>query len=98
MAEPTEPAPRKRRTARWVLITFVVLLVLQSGPAIYIVVSRDLAGSFDWPGFLGYTLGAVAVPMAIGCLGLLWRKRPGLGFSLVAFGAYVFAELGALAA
>lgn len=84
----------RRPVAWWVLVTFVFLTVLQAGLPLYIVTTQNLWDGFDWAGFIGYTLGSIAVPMAVGCLGLLFRRRPGLAYFLVSVAVFVFATLG----
>jgi len=83
--------------AWWVLRTFVLLVTLQVGLPLQIVWAQDLWDGFDWAGFIGYTLGSVAVPMAVGCLGLLIRRRPGLAFFALSVAAYLFATFGSIA-
>ncbi|MEX3014877.1 hypothetical protein [Gymnodinialimonas hymeniacidonis] len=90
MAEDTDTTPRpRRRTGWWVLFTFILLWGLQAGFPLYIILSEGVASGFDWAGFIGFSLGLIAIPLLLGCLGLLWRKRPGLGFFIVAFAAFV---------
>lgn len=81
----------------WVLVTLVCLLALQAGPILYIVITQDRLAGFDWSGFIGYTLGSVAVPMALGCLGLLYRRRAGLAYFVVSVLVFLFASFGNLA-
>ena len=57
------------------------------GLPLYIVFREGLTQSFDWAGFIGFSLGLITVPLVIGCLGLLWRSRRGLGFFLVSLAA-----------
>uniref|UniRef100_A0A975TX48 Uncharacterized protein n=1 Tax=Gymnodinialimonas phycosphaerae TaxID=2841589 RepID=A0A975TX48_9RHOB len=83
--------------AWWVLVTFVCLMTLQTGPVLYIAVEQDRLAGFDWAGFTGYSLGYVAVPMAVGCLGLLYRRRAGPAFFLVSVVVFFFASFGNLA-
>jgi hypothetical protein len=73
----------------WVLFTFVFLLVLQTALPLYIIFSEGLAQGFDWMGFIGFSLGLLAVPLVIGCLGLLWRSRRGLGYFLVSLAVFL---------
>ncbi len=70
------------------MFTVVLLLVLQTAIPVYIIYSEGLASGFDWAGFVGFSLGSIAIPLLLGCLGLLWRKRRGLGFCLVALGVF----------
>lgn len=94
--ETTTAAPRKRRTGRWIAATVALIATLQITPSLLIVFQRDLAGSFDWPGYIAYQLGTLVVPLALGCLGLLFRRNPGLGYFIVAFSVFLFSSLGAL--
>ncbi len=71
------------------LFTFILLWGLQAGFPLYIILTEGAGSGFDWAGFIGFSLGLIAIPMLFGCLGLLWRKRPGLGFFLVAFVAFL---------
>lgn len=75
-------------------MTLVFLVALQAGLPLYIVFTQNLWAGFDWSGFIGYTLGSVALPMAVGCLGLLIRRRPGLAYFIVSVAVYVFASFG----
>lgn len=77
-------------------ITVLVIAVLQSGPSLSIIFQRGIAGSFDWAGYIGYQLGSMAVPLALGCLGLLFRRNPGLGYFVVAIAVFGFVSLGTL--
>lgn len=97
MADPktkTSIAPRKRRTGRWIWITIAVIAVLQIGPSLFIVFSRDLANQFDWVGYIAFQLGGLVIPLALGCLGLLFRPNRGLGYFIVAFLVFLFATFG----
>ena len=62
-----------------------------------LVFSDGLTDVFDWAGFMGYSLGSVAVPMAFGCFGLLIRRNRGLGFFVVSLIMFFVAEIGRLA-
>lgn len=75
--------------AWWVVFTFVFLFGLQTGFPLYIIVSEGAVAGFDWAGFIAFSLGLIAIPLLLGCLGLLWRRRPGLGYFLIAFVAFV---------
>lgn len=96
MAEPviTPTAPRKKRTGRWVLATILIIAILQTGPSLWIVTSRDLTAGFDWVGYSVYQLGSMVVPLAAGCLGLLFRRKPGLGYFIVAMIVFVLGFVG----
>lgn len=78
------------------MITAGLIATLQITPSLLIVFQRDLAGSFDWPSYIAFQLGTLAVPLAVGCLGLLFRRNPGLGFLVVAVSFFLFSSLGAL--
>ncbi len=99
MAEPANtPAKPRLSTGWWVLFTFVLLLGLQTGIPLFIVFSQGLTSGFDWAGFIGFSLGSIAVPLVIGCLGLLWRSRRGLGYCLVAVSLFLILEAANLVA
>ncbi len=101
MADPKAPPPlavtRKKRTGLWIGLTIVLLGGLHFGPSIAIVLDRGIAGSFDWVGFTAYQLGRMVVPLVIGCLGLLIRRRPGPGFFATTMAAYLVMTIGSLA-
>jgi hypothetical protein len=79
-----------------VLATIVVIVALQAGPSLWIVFARGLAANFDWIGYTAFQLGSLVLPLAVGCLGLLFRRNPGLGFFVVSVAMFVFATLGNL--
>ncbi len=74
----------------------LLLAVLQAGPSLWIVFSEGRAEGFDWAGYVGYQLGSLAVPLVVGCLGLIFRRNPGLGFFVVALSVFVIATFGNL--
>lgn len=74
-----------------------VIAVLQIGPSLAIIIQRDVAGGFDWAGYIGYQLGSMAVPLVVGCLGLLFRRNPGLGYFTVSVLVFFMAMIGSLA-
>ncbi|WP_166486141.1 hypothetical protein [Jannaschia sp. CCS1] len=97
MAKPPDPAtPRNTRLGRWIWVTITVIAVVQVAPSLFIVFQRGIAGSFDWIGYIIFQLGTLIVPLAIGCLGLLFRRNRGLGFFIVSVLAFVFSSLGSL--
>ncbi len=73
-----------------------MIAVLQAGPSLTIIIQRGIAGSFDWAGYIGYQFGSLAVPLAVGCLGLLFRRNPGLGYFVVSIAAFLLVSLGNL--
>lgn len=96
LAELDPPKPR-RPVAWWVLVTFVCLIALQAGPPLYIVIVQERLAGFDWAGFIGYALGSVAVPMVVGCLGLIYRRHAGLAYFVLSLAVFLFASFGNLA-
>lgn len=96
MADPNQdtPAPRNRRTGRWVFITVVVIAVLQFGPSLSIIISRQIAGEFNWAGYISYQIGSMVVPLVVGCLGLLFRRNRGLGYFIASILVFVMASIG----
>lgn len=78
------------------IFTIILLAVAQAGPSLWIVFSRGLAPSFDWLGYSIFQAGSLAVPLAAGCLGLLFRRNRGLGYFLVAITVFIVATLGSL--
>ncbi|GAB5445615.1 hypothetical protein [Gymnodinialimonas sp.] len=79
------------------MVTFTCLIALQAGPILYIVITQDRLDGFDWAGFIGYSLGSVALPMAVGCVGLLYRRRAGIAYFVVSLLVFLFASFGSLA-
>jgi hypothetical protein len=82
---------------RWVVATIVLLVILQAGPSLYIVASRGIGASFNWAGYIGYQMGSLVIPLAVGCLGLLFRPNRGLGFFVAALAMFLLAVIGNLA-
>lgn len=72
--------------------------MVQITPSLLIVFQRGIAGSFDWRGYVIFQLGTLFVPLAIGCLGLLFRRNRGIGFCVVSVLAFLFSTLGSLTA
>ncbi|MEJ6389070.1 hypothetical protein [Gymnodinialimonas ulvae] len=98
MADDAASSRPRRPVAWWVLFTFVLLLTFQTAVPVYIVISQGLAPGFDWGGFIAASLGFIAIPMLLGCLGLVWRSRRGLGFCIVAVAVYFALEFARLTA
>lgn len=72
------------------------IAVVQVAPSLYIIFQRGIASRFDWAGYVAYQLGSLSVPLAIGCLGLLFRRNRGLGFCILSVVAFLFSTFGNL--
>jgi len=94
-AEGTATGPRFG-VAWWILFTTFLILILQMGPGVIYVVSQGIAPAFDWAGFIGFSLGSAILPLVVGLVGLVWRRRPGLGYCLVAVLTFLTFEVAAI--
>ena len=72
---------------RTALLTFGLALVLTVAFAVVVAP----------PGGFGYALGRGVVPLVLGGVGLLWRRRPVLGYWLVFVAAFLLMAVGAQA-
>ncbi|MBF9043871.1 hypothetical protein HKCCE4037_11075 [Rhodobacterales bacterium HKCCE4037] len=100
MAEPDDTAPRRRPpVGKWIIATFIVLVVLQLGPLVLLVVSDQIeVSAIADPSYLiGYTLGSIALPMLVACVALLLRRGRGPAYLALSVLLFLFATFGSLA-